>query len=245
MLSKKIHSTLSFLRRYKYLLYLVWLIGTYTNVSAQRTGRVLNLPNYDNRKIHYGFQIGLFNSTLNARPTETYGQLGDTVRYFQGNSNFGFSLGFILNLKLKDELWSVRFLPNVAFYENSVSLEYKGGRKASVPLQATLVELPLVFKYRSLRRRNHRFYLIGGGSVGFQVGGKRPGQDKRNLSLSEGNYEVTYGIGTDLYFTMFKFAPEIRFSHGLTNVMTQNDGFYGKNIDYITTHKIALILNFE
>ncbi|MCS7004574.1 MAG: PorT family protein [Cytophagales bacterium] len=220
-------------------------IALYKNAWAQK---ILNLPNYDNRRYHYGFQLGLFNSTLNLYPKAHILLPEDTVSYVAGNSNAGFLIGFLLNRRLKDELWSLRFVPSVSFYEYKAHIEFKNSKfHESITVQSTYIEMPLLIKYRSLRRHNFRMYMVGGTSYSFQVGGGKGADELKTLALIRDNAEIVYGFGFDFYFQMFKFAPEIRISHGLTNVLDKQfeKSYFTQASEQIFTHKVALIFNFE
>jgi hypothetical protein len=83
--------------------------------------------------------------------------------------------------------------------------------------EATMVEFPLLFKYRSQRFNNTRMYFLGGGSYQFRT----KSQDEANLDpiVTRGqDFSIEMGMGFEIYFKYFKFAPEIRFSHGLNNI---------------------------
>ncbi|MBT29437.1 MAG: hypothetical protein CMO01_07215 [Thalassobius sp.] len=238
------------------------VIASSTQLFAQSNNRTVTLRrmNYDSKKMHYGFQIGIFSSNLNATYSEHFAQGLDSVVAISPNRHMSFSLGFIVNYSLGNELWDIRLLPNVSFYAHSVDYSFDADQVSGsdgsdlsegstelvqIDNATTFLELPIMFKYKSLRRKNSRFYLIGGltGAVG--VGGKKGGEDPRNLGLNNYNLEVSYGIGLDSYMQFFNFAPELRFSHGLINMLKSNDNIYTNNLDRVTTHKVTLYLNFE
>ncbi len=246
-----------------FVIFALLCVASSSLAQSRSSGMTLRRLNYDQKKMHYGFQIGLFTSNLNIRHSENFAQGLDSAVAISPNRHVSFSLGFIVNRSLGNELWDVRLLPNVSFYAHSVDYYFdtdqiagtgpggetdiSNGTLESVQIEnaTTFLELPVMFKYKSIRRRNHRFYLIGGvtGSVG--VGGKRGGEDPRNLGLNNYNLEVSYGVGFDGYMQFFNFAPELRFSHGVVNMLKPGNNIYTNNLDRITTHKVALYLNFE
>ena len=81
-------------------------------------------------------------------------------------------------------------------------------------------------------------YFTGGVTTGIQVGGKNAG-----VNLEKINYEVSYGVGFDFYWQLFKFAPEVRFSHGLNSIVAPSAS--APFINRATSHKVSLLLNFE
>ncbi len=88
-------------------------------------------------------------------------------------------------------------------------------------------------------------YMAAGFVPSIKVGGRRRKEDPKRLGIDDVNLEITYGIGFDLYQSFFKFAPEIRFSHGLKDMIFQNGSNFGRNIERITTHRVSIFLNFE
>ena len=213
------------------------LIGGISNVATAQNSaksRTINMPEYDYKWLHYGFQIGLFNYGLKAKYTDS----GN--RSIRTNRNMSFSLGFITDFRLKDNLWSLRVLPNVSFYERSFTAVASDGTTTdAAAIEATVVEFPVLLKYKSRRRKNHRMYMIGGLTGTWEVGGKAVD----GISFKKNNLEVSYGAGFDMYCSFFKFSPEIRFSHGLFNLL--DNGVQIGTIDRVYTHKVALYLNFE
>lgn len=212
-----------------------------TSAWAQKSR---NMPFYDDKKIHYGFQIGLHYSDLGIKHSRLFTERADTVQYIYTEAMPGFSLGFILNFKLVNELWSIRLLPTVSFYDRLVKFKYPKSEHSEI-FESTFLEIPIMLKYKSVRRQNLRMYMTAGFMGGFEVGSKRDALSERSLTTSKYNLEVQYGFGCDMYFEMFKFAPELRFSHGLVNILNKNGSQYSQNIDRLTTHRITLYFNFE
>jgi hypothetical protein len=210
---------------------------------------VLRLLDYDTKKIHYGFQIGLFTSNLNIRHSDFFAnapEISDSTIAIRPNRTSSFSLGFIINKSLADDLWDLRFLPKVSFYTHSMDFIYPNSQNRQLADNTlTFLEAPVLFKYRSLRRKNFRLYMVGGLTPGLSVGARRGDENPRDLNLRGVNLEVTYGFGLDGYMQLFSFAPEIRFSHGLVNMLKNENNRFSNNLDRIVTHKVGLYFNFE
>ncbi|HAS58852.1 MAG TPA: port-like protein, partial [Algoriphagus sp.] len=112
--------------------------------------------------------------------------------------------------------------------------------------EATMVELPLLMKYKSVRFNNTRMYFLGGGSYQFRT----KSQEEANLEdlVTTGqDFTIEMGMGFEIYFKFFKFAPEIRFSHGLNNLY-QAENTNPDIRDALTSVRrktITLYLNFQ
>jgi hypothetical protein len=175
----------------------------------------------------------------------------------------GFSLGFTGILSFHDQV-QLLFTPKVGFYEYQTEVSYFGGPvdtglinvpggtqvsangPTSIKSEATLIELPLLFKYRSIRFNNTRMYWVGGASYNFRT----KSQDEANIEelVTTGkDFSLEMGMGFEIYFKYFKFAPEIRFSHGLNNIYQaeNTNPLFRDAISSIRRRSITVYLNFQ
>ncbi len=90
-------------------------------------------------------------------------------------------------------------------------------------------------------------YLIAGASLGIETNvRRREAQSKGRLNTSTTDLSVEYGVGLEQFFEYFKFAPELRFSHGIPNVFggaAANSSSAG--IQRLSTHTVTIYLHFE
>jgi hypothetical protein len=89
-------------------------------------------------------------------------------------------------------------------------------------------------------------YFIGGGSYLFNT----TSQEEINLDpiVTAGrDFTVEAGMGFEIYFKYFKFAPEIRFSHGLNNLYLadKNSPEIQDAISSLRRKGISILLNFQ
>jgi hypothetical protein len=172
----------------------------------------------------------------------------DSLHSVMAQNSFGFSLGLIANLRLAEFL-DLRIMPEVVFYENRVDYNYIRDGQSVIDeqlVETTFVEFPVLFKYKSVRRGNTRMYLIGGIEPGIEATGKKEEQDDSDKLLVNGtNLSLQVGFGLDVYFPLFKFAPEIRFSRGLMNMKNERENPYGAPIQSLVTNTVTLYLLFE
>ncbi|MBL7832789.1 MAG: PorT family protein, partial [Cyclobacteriaceae bacterium] len=203
-------------------------------------------PNYDDRKWTYGFLIGLHTTSYQIKYADNFitDDL-DTVHSVIPDWKPGFSLGFIVNYRVNDYL-DIRLTPEVAFYEHTLRYNYTDGTYQDQLVETTMVEFPFLLKYKSLRRGNVRMYVVGGAKPGIEASGKKElenisdGLEVKNLNMS-----LEAGIGLDLYFPLFKFSPEIRFSRGVSNILDNTRNDYGKPLKYVNTNTITIYLLFQ
>lgn len=202
-----------------------------------------NLPYYDDKIFHFGFTIGLNTTRLVPKLSNQYFS-NDTISSVQSQNNPGFSLGFIVNYRLAD-YWDLRLLPTVAFYERDVTYTTKYTGSIVQANESAFIELPLMLKYKSQRRKNSRMYMVGGVKPGIETGAKKKDKPNSDLRLNNIDFAVDYGVGLDIYYPLFKFSPEIRISHGFANMLINDPNAYAQSLLKLTTHTVTLYLHFE
>jgi Outer membrane protein beta-barrel domain len=206
-----------------------------------------NNPEYDKRKITYGFSIGLHTTAYQIKYNDNFLNTPyDTVHSIQTSFSPGFSLGFLVNLRFNDQL-DLRLMPKASFYEHRLHFNYTTrGREDVLLLETTMVELPLLLKYKSQRRGNVRMYVVGGIAPGFEARNRGDFQSNiARLEVKKGNLSIDLGLGWDLYFAYFKLSPELRFSKGITNLLTGGNPFYADPIKRLNTNTISVFFIFQ
>lgn len=226
------------LHRYK-IIFAVLLMWSST-AQCQYTSKT-NLPHYDDKFIHYGFTLGL--GTSRFTPTLSKYYLGlDTASAIGPNTTMA-TIGFVVNFRL-DGFWDFRVLPTVAFYQRSV--KYKFGNASSNQItESTFIELPLLFKYKSQRRQNMRMFVVGGLKPGIEAGAKKKEKKDTELRTQNIDLSIDYGFGFDIYYPFFVFSPELRFSHGLLNMLVKDPNPYSQSLNRVSTHSVTLYLHFN
>lgn len=213
---------------------------------AQRRKQVYN-PNYDQRWISYGFLLQGHTSTYQIEYSEAFvSDAFDSVFAISPRWSTGFSLGFIVNMRL-EEFFDLRLTPTVSFHEYRVDYEFIDDPIDPQLIESTVVELPLLLKYKSERRGNARVYFVGGVKPGFEVSGRNRNEELGDEYLiTKGfNFSGELGFGVDIYYPLFKFSPEIRFSKGFVNLLGDENNAYGAGLRRINTNTISLILFFQ
>ncbi|HEU5292577.1 MAG TPA: porin family protein [Cyclobacteriaceae bacterium] len=205
-----------------------------------------NNPNYDERKLTYGFLIGLHTTIYQIQYSDLFVTPDmDTVHSVIPEWRPGFSLGFIVNYRLHDFL-DLRLTPEVAFYEHKLRYNFTDGTFVEGFVETTMVEFPVLLKYKSMRRGNVRMYMIGGIKPGIEASGKKEIENTTTqLEVKNLTLNLEGGLGFDLYFPLFKFSPEIRFSRGMTDLLDNPDNKYGKPLKSINTNTITVYLLFQ
>jgi hypothetical protein len=240
-----------YLHRTKIIVLGLLLAAGVSNAQQYKWAR-RNNPNYDERKWTYGFLIGVHTSAYQIKYADTMAVKGtpqnpglDSLHSVLPSWGGGFSLGFIVNYRI-NEFLDLRVTPSVAFYEHTLRYNYTDGTHQETLVETTMVEFPFLLKYKSMRRGNVRMYVVGGVKPGIEASGKKELENITNsLEVKNLNMSLEAGIGLDLYFPLFKFSPEIRFSRGITNVLDNNQNVYGLPLKYVNTNTITMYLLFQ
>jgi len=203
-------------------------------------------PDYDKKLITYGFSIGLHTSSYQVKYSDKFvSKPYDTVHSVQPVFLPGFSLGFLVNYRL-NEFLDLRLMPKAGFYGHKLYYYYTNAPTQSQLVETTLVELPLLLKYKSVRRGNVRMYMIGGITPAFEASGKNDiANSSAGLSIQKRNLSLDAGLGFDFYFPLFKLSQEIRFSRGLLNMMGSQHTIYQDPISRLNTNTIAVYFIFQ
>lgn len=225
------------------------LLGGQATLFAQKN-KVMNLQNYDNKWLHFGFLLG-FNSA-NFRIVNQPDFAGyDSLDYIQTFPEGGFNLGIISNLHL-GEYFDFRFIPTLSFSSRKIEYVYtspkQGLQVRTKDVESTFLDFPLLMKYKSARHNNFRAYLVGGIRYTFDMASQKDVKEEPGMALvkiNDQDYGLELGVGFDFYLNYFKFSPEIRYYFGLKNMIVQSNTIFSKPIDRLTSKIILISFNFE
>ncbi|MBC3788199.1 porin family protein [Spirosoma utsteinense] len=205
---------------------------------------VKHLERYDDKPIHYGFFFAAPITRFSVGYSPAFVNSDSAYRIYSPNKG-SFRVGFVVNAFLNDR-FDLRLTPAVSLFSREVKYDYPGGTSKTEIRESTWVDLPLLLKYKSERRNNSRMYLLAGGAFSVETNVRRKENTAASgLSTGTMDFSVEYGVGFEQFFEYFKFAPEIRFSHGLTNLYRPTSNAAGIGINRLTSHTVTLYLNFE
>ena len=212
-----------------------------TSIYSQRNNtKISNLQNFDQKKIHFGYYIGLNNYNYKL----DYLNNPNSNERINIENSFGFSVGLIGDLKLRKNL-NLRFEPGLK--TNKLNVLYPNDEEREI--KSTYIQLPLLLKYSAKRYNNIRPYVLGGLSTSFNLSSNQdnPQDNSSNVFRVKTNtfyYELGFGI--DFYLQYFKFSPSIRGVFSLKNELIPDNtstSIYTGNIDKMSTR--AIFINFS
>ena len=230
----------------------IFLIGLLHETKAQRYEykRIYD-EFYDDKIIHFGFLFGFGTSRFNVYHSKNVGSNSptDSSLTIVSPGNFAFQVGGLINFKLSDR-FDFKTGMNIALYGREI--EYRRfpdpvTNQFSELRESTWLEIPLLLKYKSQRRGNSRMFVDAGVKIGIEANVRKNAASSRRLNTKTGDISLEYGVGFEQFFKYFKFTPELRFSHGLTNmfVTPTTNNIYARDIQRLNAHTVTLYLMFE
>jgi hypothetical protein len=210
---------------------------------------VKNLSNYDDRWFHPGMYVSFTASRYAIEQSAQY-IANQTVT---ANAIYSPTLGvgFIGDARLggPESPFILRFAPGVNFLTQKVEFTPRGyGKPDSIVTQeitSTVVQFPILLKYQSDRRRNSRMYMIAGINPVLTASNKRSDPLRNQLRAIDSDLTLEYGVGLDLFYPLFKLAPEIRFSHGLKNLLLPHNDIFSNSLQSMSTNSVTLYINIQ
>jgi len=159
----------------------------------------------------------------------------------------GFNINVVSNFKLSRFL-DFRVLPGIAFGQRKVDYYSDSLYAGSQDLESSFIEVPLILKYKSVRIRNYRPYLIGGINFRYDLAKNFSEDDQIYLNLKPFDTYLELGFGIDFYLPYFKFSTELKYAKGLLNVIDYTPSSqpqFQNAIERLGSNLLIFSLHFE
>jgi len=226
------------------------VISLFSGVNMAQRDIPDNLPKFDNKKLHFGFQLGMSSNgfALDHDLTQS-----DSLIKLETGTQPGLVIHVVSELHF-GPYFGIRFTPGIAFAARDLNYEYYS-TEFNTPvvktIESTFIEVPLFLKYRSKRVNNFAQYVMVGFNYGFDLASQQftdnniDEQGERLVKLKQSNYNLEVGVGFDFFLEYFKFSPELKFSYGLNNVIVKEATQFALPINDLRSRIFVVALNFE
>ena len=226
------------------------LFAQYPNVKE----RIINLPNFDKRPVHYGYFLGINQYDFKFEYVDSYykDMMYKDIAVIQKK---GFNVGLIGDLRIND-YFNVRFEPGLYYnLRELVYPEYPQFIKESDrnrEVKSTYIHLPIYIKINAKRINNFRPFLLAGFSSDFNLSSNAKNSDDNasnvfRTSTKNLNYEL--GLGFEFYLYYFKFSPSFRGIFSFQNELIPDEvgqaSPWTGNIINMFSRGVSLIITFE
>jgi len=228
-------------------LILILLISC-SSLHAQR-GVNQNLKGFDeNRKVHFGFLLGLNQLNSNLAVNNSI-FTNDTIYSLNIKSSPGFNLGIVTDFHLGKN-WDVRTLfPTLIFGQRDFEylIESDDGLFVDKRLsESTYLSIPIEIKYKAERYGNWRPYLTAGGFAAYDmVSQKNTLESIAVVRLQKWDYGYTVGFGFEFFLEYFKFSPQFKWDKGMRNLIINDNTPFTDIIDHVRSSTFTISLTFE
>jgi len=223
---------------------------------SQKWNNIQNLKYHDQKKLHFGFTIGLNTSDFYIRNSDTFFDTAviKEIYSIENSQAPGFHLGPISNLRLGKHL-DLRLLINLSFTQRDLQylrlredqngVEYFSSH--TMKLSSTFLEFPLLLKFKSKRIQNYRVYLIGGVNPRIDLAAKKkiPEEFMPMIRLYQPDIYGEFGSGIDFYLPYFKFSTELKMGVGLGNMAVPDNTEFTGAMKYLKSKIFLLSFHFE
>lgn len=226
--------------------------GAYSQYPTVKE-RIINLPNFDKKPIHYGYFLGL----------NQYDFKFEYINNFYKELNYkdisvipktGFVVGLIGDIRINEYL-NLRFEPGL--YYSSRELKYPEFTEFTKEsdqrreIKSTYIHLPLLIKVSAKRINNFKPFVIAGISTDFNLSSNQKNRNDNAgniFRVTDQNLNYELGLGFDFYLYYFKFSPSLRgifsFQNELIPDADPTSPWTGK-INKMLSRGIAVIITFE
>lgn len=219
------------------------------SLAGQR-GVNQNLKGFDgNKKIHFGFLVGLNYLGTNLSVNNSI-FTEDTIYSVNVKPAAGFNLGVITDLHL-GKYWDVRAMfPTLVFGQRDFEYlipDENGDLFTEIrQVESTYLAIPIELKFKGERYGNWRPYLIGGGFAGYDmVSKKNSDAGDPIIRLEKWDYGLSAGFGFEFFLEYFKFGTQFKWDKGFKNLMVPDKTPFTSVIDQVQSNTFTISLTFE
>ena len=219
-------------------------------ISLSAKAQEIN-PLYDRKPVRFGFS--LMGNTAKMKYSVKDNNLNtDTFKLIESVFYPGFGLGGVVNFRLAENI-DLRSGLNIQFARRDMNYQFiqtstEPSKPKIVEMEATYMEIPMTFEYKSDRHKNWRIYLLGGVTYRFDFTSDIEtdrSDTKPIVAIYPNTFSYDIGFGFDFYYDFFKFSPEVKLSNGLGNQKVPDNFIYASSIEQMSPKLLQFSLIFQ
>lgn len=225
---------------------LAFLLHTFDARSQSARGNY-NFLDFNQKPYYFGITLAVNSSNFRVYQSRDF-ILNDSISKVESVTGPGFNLGIVTNLKIGD-YFDVRFLPTLSFAERNINYSATNDyRRPFVRrVESVFVEMPFHVRYKSEPFKDLRVFVLGGVKYSFDVASdSRSRQADDLVKIAPNDFAFEIGAGIQFFLPYFIFTPEIKFSHGLNNILIFDDNLEESSvIEKILSRTLTISFHFE
>ena len=196
---------------------------------------------------HFGITMG-YNSAYFKIIHHADFIFNDSISIAESTRGPGLNIGIVSNLRLSNH-FDLRFIPALAFSEKNLHYTFFSPQDSTVKqtIESIYLDFPVVLKFKSERVKNFRMYIIGGGKYSIDMASTAEARNAEGLvKIENGDISAEVGVGMEFYAPLFKFSPELKFSYGIFNIHSRDEGLiFSRVIDQLKSRTFLISFHFE
>lgn len=206
---------------------------------------------FDFKNFNLGFLMALNYNSYNLKEQINVVEDGIRLKHIEVIPRPGLSLGMITNFNLHRNI-SFRFIPTISLEQRNFDYNFATNNEAVDSLgeprkiEASYLNLPFLFQFKSNYYKETRMYVLGGMQLGLNLASNRKVRDDPTLlKITTQDVSLVFGFGMNLYGDRIKLSPEIRYSLGLFDIYEPGFTTHSAAISRLSSQVLMLIVNFE
>ena len=215
--------------------------------QRNRSSAGYNYNSYKSKQYYFGLTLGYSSSKYRVFRSKQF-LLNNEFDRVDGVRGPGFNLAMIGNLKI-GEYVDIRFNPGFAFGERNIEYVTNDDINNNYlrKFESVFVEIPLQFRYKSDAYKDMNLFLMGGIKYSYDLSSDSKSRQAATIvKISPSDFSLEVGAGFQFFFPYFIFSPELKFSHGLNNILIYDDKLtQSKILDKLFSRGFTLSLHFE
>ncbi len=223
------------------------LLSLASSALFSQADRVINKPNFDKIKLHFGFYLGLNQNDFKVNyKNSNYADPDVSI-----TPTSGFNVGLIADLRIHKNI-NLRFEPGLVSNSKILAFTHINTKRDSIrEIGSTYLHLPVLLKFSTDRMDNIRPYILAGVSLDYNFSSNQKNANDNSggeFRMKAFNYMYEVGIGIDLYLNYFKFSPSIRGVFAINNELEYDadaNSQWTSPINFLGTRGIFLNFSFE
>lgn len=223
------------------------LLGFGLGLHAQFNERpVMHLQSEDKKPINWGYYLGFNQYDFKFE----YRNYPDNLTDILVQKSTGFNVGLIGELRINQFL-DIRLEPGLLYTNRLLGFPRLSENNNLRETRSTYITFPLLAKVSAKRIGNWKPYLVGGGSMAYNLGSNEDSPDDNSsgtFRMKRQVYNYELGFGIDFYLEYFKFSPSVRGVFAITDELVPdnnpNSPWTG-NIANMKTRGVFVNFTFE
>lgn len=203
-----------------------------------------NHMQYQNRRLYFGISLGFNAQNFRIVHDQSF-IYNDSIQAITSSRGPGFNLGIVSNLAL-GKYFDLRFVPALVFGDKRLNYTIRDS-SVSRTIESIILDFPVTVRFKSQPIGDVKFYVLMGMKYSLDLASNakaRRADDQ--VKVYRNDVSLEYGLGMQIFFPLFIFSPEIKFSQGIMNLHARNpDLIYSSPIDKLFSRTLTLSLHFE